>query len=118
MLTDVKEPGPPLSLIRTSGRIRRTSATLSAPSLAISSAVITLTEAGVVDGSCGRLPATSTSGSSKVGGVGAGGGGGGGRGGGGRGGGGGGRGSPGGGLGGGGRRLGAAGETGHQGEGQ
>src|SRR6266513_1797961 len=76
MLTDVKEPGPPLSLIRTSGRIRRTSATLSAPSLAISSAVITLTEAGVVDGSCGRLPATSTSGSSKVGGVGAGGGGG------------------------------------------
>src|SRR5207302_1927203 len=71
MLTDVSEPGPPLSLIRTSGRIRRTSATLSAPSLAISSAVITLTEAGVVDGSCGRLPATSTSGSSKVGGVGA-----------------------------------------------
>src|SRR5205807_3984609 len=71
MLTDVKEPGPPLSLTRTSGRIRRTSATLSAPSLAISSAVITLTEAGVVDGSCGRLPATSTSGSSKVGGVGA-----------------------------------------------
>src|SRR6266480_1574122 len=72
MLTDVREPGPPLSLIRTSGRIRRTSATLSAPSLAISSAVITLTEAGVVDGSCGRLPATSTSGSSNVGGAGGG----------------------------------------------
>src|SRR5207302_4050303 len=71
MLTDVSEPGPPLSLIRTSGRIRRTSAMLSAPSLAISSAVITLIEAGVVDGSCGRLPATSTSGSSKAGGVGA-----------------------------------------------
>src|SRR5438309_1960794 len=73
MLTVVVEPGPPLSLIRSSGKTRRASATLNAPSLAISSAVITLIEAGVVDGSCGRLPATSSSGSSKVGGGGAGG---------------------------------------------
>src|SRR5437899_12361876 len=68
MLTVVSEPGPPLSLIRSSGRTRRTSATVNAPNRAISSAVTTLIDAGVVDGSCGRLPATSTSGSSNVGG--------------------------------------------------
>src|SRR6516162_2336283 len=72
MLTVVSEPGPPEPLILSSGSTRRASATVRTPSRAISSAEIMLIEAGVVDGNCGRLPATSISGSSKVGGEGAG----------------------------------------------
>src|SRR5215472_4104244 len=69
MLIVVSEPGPPLLRRNTSGSTRSASATVSAPIAAISSAVTTLIAAGVVAGSWGRRPATSTSGSSNVGGL-------------------------------------------------
>ncbi len=62
-LTVVSAPAFPVPLTSTSGSTRSTSATVSAPIAAISSEVMTLTEAGVVERSCGRFPATSTSGS-------------------------------------------------------